>query len=143
MVDYVCQELAEPLAQRRIQCDFTTIEQIPHACVDYKHTSYCIRTVMHTAMGRIDDGGTIRIGLRHEGDWITLEITDFGPAMTNEEREALLMPFATTQQMGGNVGMPLCRVMLEKQGCALEIDNPPGGGATFLIHLPAIQEEAS
>jgi signal transduction histidine kinase len=118
------------------------VEQIPHAFVDYKQTTYCIRTVMHTAMGRLQDGGIVRIGLRHEGDWITLEITDYGPPMTNDEREALLMPFATTQELGGNVGMPLCRVMLEKQGCALEITNPPGGGATFLIHLPAVQEEA-
>ncbi len=141
LVDYVCQELAEPLAQHRIRCDFIPEERIPHAFVDYKQTTYCVRTVLHTAMARSREGGTIRIALRHEGDWITLEIADNGPSMSDAERDALLMPFATTQQLGGSVGMPLCRVMLEKQGCALEIDKPPGGGALFLIHLPAIQEE--
>jgi hypothetical protein len=140
LAEYVVQELAGAMKQRGITLTFAPDVQLPRAYVDYKHTSYCIKTVMNTAMGRLGDGGEIRIDLRLMGDWIAFAIADNGPVMSDAEREAMLTPFSATQQLGGGLGMPLCRAMLEKQGCAMEIENPPDGGAVFIIHLPTIQE---
>jgi PAS domain S-box-containing protein len=73
-------------------------------------------------------------------------ISDTGPGVPHDIRSRVFEPFFTTKgpQGGTGVGLSLCLNIIESHGGHVQLEDTPGGGATFLITLPTIEfaEEA-
>jgi two-component system NtrC family sensor kinase len=54
-------------------------------------------------------------------------------------------PYFTTKPVGSvtGVGLSICHAFVSAHGGSIEIDETPGGGATFKIRLPAVTVEAA
>jgi signal transduction histidine kinase len=140
VVETAVRDVQEMLIQRGCQCSFEPNTTIPYAYIDIKQVSYCVRTlILNDIDGRT--GEKIRIqAAQHNGD-IQISIEDSGRIVSQEELDALLTPFAITQDLGTGLGLALCRTMLEKQGIPLIVIAPPEGGITYTITLPTHKEE--
>jgi signal transduction histidine kinase len=68
-----------------------------------------------------------------------IEVEDNGPGVAAEIRGALFEPFATTKDVGKGTGLGLaiCRGLVEAAGGTIAVEDAAGGGARFVLHLPA------
>jgi signal transduction histidine kinase len=73
---------------------------------------------------------------------IAIRICDNGPGIPAEHRERVFYPFFTTKQNGSGVGLAMAQKLVAEHGGRLELENGPGAGAAFRIHLPCIREQA-
>ena len=141
MVETAIKDLQGILQQKGRECSFDPVAALPHAYIDIKQFSYCMRTLI---VNEIDEhsGGEIRIQVSGNADNIQVSIEDKGRTVAQEEQlDLLLTPFASTHDMGTGNGLALCRTMLEKQGIPLIVIAPPEGGITYTITLPTRKEE--
>ncbi|WP_437733439.1 ATP-binding protein [Sorangium sp. So ce1335] len=68
-----------------------------------------------------------------------IEVEDNGPGIAEAVRETLFEPFITTKEVGEGTGLGLavCRGLVEAAGGAIGVERGEGGGARFVVSLPA------
>jgi PAS domain S-box-containing protein len=71
---------------------------------------------------------------------LRLVISDNGPGIPPDLRPRVFEPFFTTKPFGSGtgVGLSICHAFVGAHGGSIEIDETPGGGATFKIRLPVV-----
>jgi len=76
---------------------------------------------------------------------IRLLISDNGPGIEPDLRSRVFEPFFTTKPVGSGtgIGLSICHAFVSAHGGSIEIDETPGGGATFKIRLPVVAVEAA
>lgn len=73
---------------------------------------------------------------------VSISVTDNGPGIAAEHLDTLFQPFFTTKPHGMGMGLAICRSTAEAHGGRLTVDSMPGQGATFLLALASLAEEA-
>ena len=68
---------------------------------------------------------------------IAVEVEDTGEGMDPETARHVFDPFFTTKANGTGLGLAIVRQAAEAHGGSVEVESPPGRGATFRVHLPA------
>jgi len=73
---------------------------------------------------------------------VEMRIQDSGPGISAKNQERIFDPFFTTKAVGKGTGLGLHIVLSEvkKQGGRVEIQSPPGEGATFILYFPLVAE---
>jgi two-component system NtrC family sensor kinase len=76
---------------------------------------------------------------------LRLVISDNGPGIEPDLRSRVFEPFFTTKPVGSGtgIGLSICHAFVTAHGGSIEIDETPGGGATFKIRLPVVAVEAA
>ncbi len=92
---------------------------------------------LHTATGT-----PVVASVRREGDRVLLEVADRGPGVPAERRERIFERFARsdddrTAVGGSGLGLAIVRSVAEAHGGAVELRDASGGGAVFVVSLPA------
>jgi signal transduction histidine kinase len=128
-------DLAGTLEQTGIVCFPELSPELPMVRIDYKQISYCLKTIISTAVSSMDRGGELRVESLMDGDGVLLRISDSGKSLSETAQEALTAPFFQTQEMGAGVGLSLCKTILERQGNSLSIVGRSGGGNSYSIRL--------
>ena len=134
------EELGGALEQTGIVCQQELASELPMVRIDYKQISYCVKTIISTALSAMEKGGELRVETELDGDGVLVRISDSGATLSKKAQEALTAPFFLTQELGAGVGLSLCKTILERQGSSLSIMNRPGGGNTYSIRLTTRKE---
>jgi two-component system sensor histidine kinase KdpD len=96
--------------------------------------------LLDNASSYTPDGAAIQIAAALEGQHLTISITDGGPGIPPTELERIFDKFYRlpgTATGGTGLGLSICRGLVEAHGGTLKAENAPGGGARFVIRLPA------
>lgn len=94
------------------------------------------------AMEALESPGEIHVTARHEDSDTLIDVTDDGPGVSEEEKEAIFEIFQTSKAKGTGLGLGICRQIIERHGGTLEVIHPDGHalphpkGATFRIKIP-------
>ena len=88
------------------------------------------------ALDAMPAGGTLRLRSRQYNNTVTLEISDTGQGLTQEECQRLFTPYYTTKQHGTGLGLAIVQSVVSDHGGAITVESVPGRGATFRIELP-------
>ncbi|MGW0521364.1 sensor histidine kinase [Crossiella sp. NPDC003009] len=101
--------------------------------------------VQHTGAGE-----EIRLGSAVHGENVSFWVTDRGPGIAEEERQAIFDRFSRgssgrADRSGAGLGLAIVKAIAQAHHGVVRVVSEPGAGATFGIELPlvAVVEEAS
>ena len=79
---------------------------------------------------------------RQAGAAVELRVVDHGPGIPAPEQERVFDQFYRVgggrQPEGTGMGLAICRGIMQAHGGALRVETTPGGGASFVLTLPAL-----
>jgi PAS domain S-box-containing protein len=95
------------------------------------------------AIGSVVEGtdrrGRITVRTRHEGDYVSIRISDTGGGIPEAIRNRVFDPFFTTKGVGRGTGQGLAiarALVVDKHGGEFIFETEPGQGTTFIIRIP-------
>ena len=103
-----------------------------------------ISNILSNAIKYNKIGGTISIKNNSQNGWLSLEITDNGHGMKNEEIDIILKPFNKSRknnivnQEGARLGLPIANTLIQIHDGTIDIKSTPGKGTSVTISLPLI-----
>ncbi|MEM9774962.1 MAG: ATP-binding protein [Chloroflexota bacterium] len=76
--------------------------------------------------------------LSPEEGFIEVIVADNGPGISDAQATHIFEPFYTTKDPGAGTGLGLATTLriVDQHGGSIELNSPPGKGATFVIRLP-------
>ena len=105
---------------------------------DHELTQVVLNLLLNAA-DAVAGEGSITIDLRRVGERLELSVTDSGPGIPEALIGRVFDPFFTTKPAGKGTGLGLavCLSLVERFGGKIAVENTKGGGARFLVTLPA------
>lgn len=106
---------------------------------DSEALGQAIRNLIENALYHTPKGTTVEIDL---GADRSLRISDRGPGVAPEHRELIFRRFWRASRRAGGAGLGLAIVakVAETHGGSIHVEDAPGGGACFVLSLPAPSE---
>ncbi len=103
-----------------------------------------IMNLVGNAIDAVDGKGEISIATGAQGDSYAIVVRDSGPGIPAELKTRIFEPFFTTKPVGQGTGLGLSisYSIAQKHGGALELRDPPSGGAEIAIRFPLSQRQA-
>lgn len=98
-----------------------------------------VLNLLLNAADAIGGEGSIRLEVHAVDGIVELVVADSGPGIPPTVMDELFEPFVTTKPAGQGTGLGLavCHTIVERLGGSIEAENAPGGGARFVVRLPA------
>jgi nitrogen fixation/metabolism regulation signal transduction histidine kinase len=90
------------------------------------------------AIDAMPEGGTLTAVAVRRSDVIHMQISDTGAGLTPEECGRLFTPYYTTKQHGTGLGLAIVQSVVADHRGTIMVESSQGGGATFVIELPAL-----
>ncbi|HTN51562.1 MAG TPA: ATP-binding protein [Anaeromyxobacter sp.] len=96
-----------------------------------------LRNAGQAVRDRPGGSGTIRASCGVDARGPFLAVEDDGPGIPADDRARIFLPFFTTKHDGTGLGLATVHRIVDVQGGAIALEQPSGGGARFVVHLPA------
>jgi len=93
--------------------------------------------LVSNAVAVVPAGGEIVIEGAAEAAGVAFAVCDSGPGVPPELRERIFEPFFTTRPAGTGLGLAVARDIVRAHAGTIEVAERPGGGARFVVHVPA------
>lgn len=112
------------------------------ATIDPDHLGRVLINLLDNA-AKYAPGRPVEMLAESHGSMIEIAIIDHGPGIRAEKRGRAFERFSqlenadTRSQGGTGLGLSIVKGLTEAMGGTVELENTPGGGATFLLRLPA------
>ncbi len=99
-----------------------------------------VRNLLENA--RRHAAGEVSLSLQADGNHAVIRVCDRGPGVPPEQRERIFEPFyrlpgASERDGGAGLGLALVKSITTRHGGSVRCEARPGGGACFVIELPA------
>ena len=111
------------------------------AQIDPRGLAIAVGNVIKNAITHSPRGGAVTVRIAATGDRGRVEIDDQGPGVPAPDRARVFAPFARgadADTTGVGLGLAIARRIVEAHGGTIAIADAPGGGARFVIELPAL-----
>jgi signal transduction histidine kinase len=95
-----------------------------------------ILNLLINARDAIDEQGEITVSTRELEHAVQIRVADNGGGVAPGDEERIFEVFFSTKEHGTGLGLAIARRIVEEHGGRLSLENHPGRGATFVIHLP-------
>ena len=104
----------------KINCDARKIEGV-------------LSNIINNAVQAIDGQGEIDVETESDSEFLTINIKDSGPGISDENLNNIFEPMFTTKTTGTGLGLVICKSIIEQHGGIISVSNKP---TTFSIKLP-------
>ncbi|HWO98266.1 MAG TPA: ATP-binding protein [Bacillus sp. (in: firmicutes)] len=94
--------------------------------------------IMKNGIEAMKDGGTLKVHLSTDLEFVHITIADTGIGMSHEELQRLGTPFYSLKEKGTGIGMMVSYQIIEKMKGKIEVASQKGEGTTFVISLPRV-----
>jgi signal transduction histidine kinase len=81
-------------------------------------------------------GGRVTLSARESTGGIEISVTDNGPGVPAELKDAIWSPEVTTRRRGSGLGLAMVRQTVQAHGGEVDLRTPDGGGAEFRLFFP-------
>jgi len=136
----VAAEMKERVADLSMSIDLQLEPDLPQVWLDYKQISYCLKTIINHIVQMQPAIDRIAVETSRDAGKLLLCVSDNGIPLSAEMKTALMNPFMETETLGQGIGLPLCRMILERHGSSFAIEDRQGGGTQYCIILQQQKE---
>jgi len=136
IVQRVAEVLSLQMKKKAVQLSLD-LQELPRLSADERKVEQVIMNLALNAIQAVDQGGSISMHIRQDGDMARLEVRDNGPGIPQDLRCRIFDPFFTTKPVGEGTGLGLaiCAGIIDELGGLIELGNPEQG-ALFIVSLP-------
>jgi two-component system NtrC family sensor kinase len=119
----------------------------PEAAIPEDELKQVLLNLLKNALQAVGREGLIRVETRATGEGVEISVADSGPGIPAPFIGRIFDPFFTTKQVsaeeggaGLGLGLSVAYGIVTKRGGSIRAANEEGGGANFLVVLPAAGE---
>jgi two-component system sensor histidine kinase KdpD len=120
-------------------------EELPPVLADPVRLDQVLTNLLDNARSYAADS-PVEVVARQAGDTVELWVVDHGPGIPASERERVFDQFYRVESgrrpEGTGMGLAICRGIMLAHGGTLRVETTPGGGASFVLTLPALDTTA-
>ena len=111
----------------------------PLVKLDVEQIKRVFINIMDNALQVMGNQGEIEIVTRYntESKFITVEIADSGPGISDEDKQKVFQPYFSKKSSGTGLGMAIAYNVVEEHNGMISISDNQPHGARFVIELPA------
>jgi len=122
---------------------------LPLVSIDRRQIEQALLNIQRNAVQVMPKGGTLAVAVAtaqitptdplplEAGPYIAVSIEDEGPGIAAEVRGRIFDPYFTTKREGKGLGLAIAHSIIDKHGGHILVDEAAGGGARFVLYLPA------
>ena len=123
---------------RRIRVQMELPRNLPLVDGDYSQLDQVFTNLLENAARHAPPGSFVRISGRSRGGDVEVRVSDEGIGVPDWERTKVFEPFRRGEGSGSSgVGLAICKAVVEAHGGRISVERTAGGGATFVVALPA------
>lgn len=141
IVNNVLELLQPQITANEIEVRLSLTEHTFSAMIDESSMRGALMNLILNAIEAMPEGGTLSISAHHVEDRLTLEISDTGPGIGEEEAKNIFQPFYTTKPQGLGLGMPYASRIIEQHGGVIAVASRAGEGTTISVALPVERKD--
>jgi signal transduction histidine kinase len=105
---------------------------------DHDQLQQLLLNLVLNALDAMPGGGAVEIDLRPPRDGnVEIYVRDTGPGIAPHILPKVFETFVSSKETGVGLGLPVSKRIAEEHGGSLSAYNLPGGGACFVLRLPA------
>ena len=132
---------ARAAATQRVEVDVP--EELAPVMADPVRLDQVLTNLLDNAR-RYAGASPVGVAAGQSGKTVELRVVDHGPGIPVPERERVFDQFYRVeggrQPEGTGMGLAICRGIMQAHGGGLRVEATPGGGATFVLTLPALAD---
>ncbi len=95
--------------------------------------------IIGNAVKYTDEGGTIRVGLKEEQDYVEITVADNGIGMSVKTQAHIFDKFyqgdTSRKSQGNGLGLTICKEIIRKCNGEISVKSELGSGSSFLVKL--------
>jgi PAS domain S-box-containing protein len=108
----------------------------PRVLVDSQLIHQAVLNLLLNASDFTSAGGRITLGLRRNGEFAVISVSDSGKGISLEDQKKIFQLFFTTRPGGTGIGLANTFRFVQLHNGRIEFDSEPGRGTTFRLELP-------
>lgn len=108
----------------------------PHVLVDQQIIHQAVLNLLVNASEFTKAGGRITLGLRRNGEFAVIAVSDTGAGIPLEDQKKIFQLFFTTRPGGTGIGLANTFRFVQLHNGRIEFDSEVGRGTTFRLELP-------
>jgi len=141
LVQDVVQKFQLRAKEKQIDIVTNVQEELPFADADIALIERVLENLMENAVHYTLQGGHIRLVLTPEGENISVQVSDTGRGIPEEELPHIFNRFyqldkSRKGEKHSGLGLAITKRILELHERSIEVTSFPGSGTTFSFHLP-------
>jgi len=127
---------APQMSTQKITLVFLPKKNLPRLKADPAEIQQIFTNLFLNAIDEMPAGGELAIELDHDDSDITIQVSDSGQGIPEENLPNIFDPFFSTKSRGTGMGLPLVLRIIKNYGGKIEVVASGKSGTTFLIRLP-------
>jgi signal transduction histidine kinase len=150
LLEHAAEAMAQESEQAGCRIEVNIAPELPAVAGDPVALELAFRNLIGNGVRHAAQGKWIGVSAARSengsGDGVEICVSDRGPGVPEADRERIFEPFVRGEQTrnvqvrGNGLGLSLVKDTVEKHRGTVSVHNSPGGGAQFVVHLPALQE---
>jgi signal transduction histidine kinase len=128
--------MAAEAKRMRIDLDVAEGEHIAHC--DRQRMTQVLSNLIGNAVKFSPEGAPLELRLRGEGEWLRIEVRDWGPGIAREDLPHVFTRYwqaSDTAHLGTGLGLYIAKAIVESHGGRISVESEPGRGSTFSVHV--------
>jgi CheY-like chemotaxis protein len=118
-----------------------SVEGKPHVHACFYSLSHCLLNLLNNAVQAMPDGGKTLLQVYSEGEFVRLDVRDWGLGIDPKDMERIFEPFFTTKSSGTGMGLAMVKSVVEQHEGQIGVYSTVGEGTVISLLLPAVAEE--
>lgn len=121
-----------------IEVEKLIYEKLPQILADQVQIGQIFTNIIQNGVQAMPDGGKLAVGVKTvDSDQVAVLFSDTGVGISEENLKKLFEPLFTTKASGTGLGLALVKMLVERNGGAIQVDSKLGEGSTFTVTFPA------